>query len=131
MEIKDITLGMRVVITGGLYRVTVRPDGLVDDGNAPYMHWRVRGQWRREWRRNRRKPLEGVVVGVRSLQNGEIVQNYDEQSTWRMDGIVPAVLVSHHLRLNPVLVSPEDVEEIPSEGEPSWWDRDEDSEAES
>lgn len=76
---------------------------------------------RREWvRRPRETPAEGVIVGVRHLQNGRIVVETESDgyfsvathTSWRCDEIVPAFLVATDLYVVPVLVSIEDVEAI-------------------
>ena len=53
---------------------------------------------------------EGVVVGLRRLQNGYTLWGgYDESTSWHQTESVPAVLVAVSLYEKPILVHIEDV----------------------
>lgn len=68
---------------------------------------RRRENQRRLWLPKEQRGV-GVVVGLRHLQNGTVVYHgYDEPTEWRHEGMVPAVIISTHLRRAPVLCPPE------------------------
>lgn len=97
-----IALGQRVRFTRALWRTT--------GGDGP-----VRGSIRKQWEPSpdwaEHGPKEGVVVGTRTLQNGYVLWgSYEDPSTWHVESTVPSVLVSTHLRANPVHVHPDDIE---------------------
>lgn len=55
-------------------------------------------------------PKTGIVVGLRTLQNGETHWgSYDEPPTWHAESTLPAVLVAEDLRRKPVYVHRDDI----------------------
>jgi hypothetical protein len=56
-------------------------------------------------------PVEGIIVGARTLSDGECEWNgYEEPTTYHPTRTFPAYLIAHHLRRRPVLVLPEHIQ---------------------
>lgn len=69
------------------------------------------GVYEKSWERLPGSGGEGVVVGLRRLQNG--YANWgDYETTWHQTESVPAVLVAVSLHRKPILVHREDVRPI-------------------
>lgn len=108
MKKREAHLGQRVLVKGSLLRETVEED------LSKY------SDVQREWVRYPREPIQGVLVGIRHLQNGRIVTETESDGyfstvthkTWRCEKVVPAFLVSTDLLQTPVLVAIEDVEAV-------------------
>lgn len=80
---------------------------LLRQGDAPYhKSWLPIPTFTKE-------PLEGIIVGLRTLQNG--ISQYDwtaEQQLFTPDSYVTAYMVVSDLRRKPVFVLPEHIEEV-------------------
>ena len=102
----DLMLGARVRTRSVLARETIEPPA----GS--------RADVRREWRSVPTDPREGILVGVRHLQNGRIIVERESDGwgvgyitkTWGCDGVVKAALVAYDLYLTPTMVAFEEVE---------------------
>lgn len=112
-ELKDLALGTRVRYSNALQRVVTSIEGAWDSDRKdwrpcphPIDHPEIRG--------------EGIVVGIRTLQNG--TRHWNEDAMWfRTDERITAVMVAHRLRCKPVFVLLEHLEVVPtldSEGNP-------------
>lgn len=72
-----------------------------------------RGADRKRWEpQHRPSANEGIVIGARTLFDGEAVWGYDEPTRFEQTATVKAYLVATHLYRRPVLVLPEHMERI-------------------
>lgn len=100
----SFTLGQRVAFKDTLRRVT--------------QHKRTPTSvlYRRSWERygsgvDAPQPGEGILVGLRRLQNGVLIPgDYDTSAYLRIEETFTAALVAVHLRRKPVFVRLEDME---------------------
>lgn len=97
-------LGQPVRFTRNLYRKRVYPQ-------TGY------GKWRSEWQpyaylgEREPAPRDGIVIGVRTLRNGDcVILGYDEPIVFRGTESVTAYLIAFDIRRAPVLCLPEHVE---------------------